>query len=528
MKTFGFVLLVFLPMGVFAHNSGQIADRVFGVGADARKKTFSGYVQQLEQFKMPSLRGLKRLGTDWQKELERSRSRFEKAQTKEDVYYALLSLQRSFHDAHSRFRAPVGFAPKEQNLRLPFRLEVESLGGRRVYRVSRSEDPAIKPGWILKSLDGKSPDVWETEFREWTSNHSPEALWLETARKLVSRRASQMPLPSINSRAELVFTKGGAGSMVQATVQTAGCWKLQESESPEPEPPCGDAEVSRMDYSGLRRVFTGLNHCVYEGKVGSPLVIRAFSFDYDWSAEELRTRTANLSYRARKQERVDLASIDAEELGRFLKKKKPRSVLIDVRENGGGGLPTRFIGLFAKTRFAIQKRQALYAEPLRRDPSLAEQAFSMADRRMKPLLEAALRRGDAQSPALPFFCKTEACSDEEIFYEPVPDSFVPSQVFVLTGPHCSSSCDQFAAIMAENRLARLIGVPPMGATSPFRVEMPMKLLDGSTFSVGVTVGEGIRMGGILHEGNPPEVHHRLEFQDRYLAQAMHWVRSQSN
>jgi len=118
--------------------------------ADEREKLFNAYVQTIKDAQVFSELEFKRLGTTWEKELERAKKRFVEADTKADVYYALLSLQRTIHDMHSSLTVPSVLMPPSQTLSLPFTLGVRgnSLESAH-YVVVPSAIPELKPGFVL-------------------------------------------------------------------------------------------------------------------------------------------------------------------------------------------------------------------------------------------------------------------------------------------------------------------------------------------------------------------------------------------
>ncbi len=66
-----------------------------------REQLFEAYLAQIDALHVWSELGLTRLGITREQALEASKRRFVQANTRDDAYYALLSLQRSLHDRHS-------------------------------------------------------------------------------------------------------------------------------------------------------------------------------------------------------------------------------------------------------------------------------------------------------------------------------------------------------------------------------------------------------------------------------------------
>jgi hypothetical protein len=200
-------------------------------------------------------------------------------------------------------------------------------------------------------------------------------------------------------------------------------------------------------------------------------------------------------------------------------------VLIDVRNNGGGSLLPKVFALFSKNKFSLLKRKMFFPNEIKNDLSFQHEALEMSDQLMRPLILADLKQKTPlqESRLFPFFCKTDRCLLEEAIYE--PQSINPAlDLTVLSGPTCVSSCDQFVAILKDNKIAKVIGLPSMGGHSPFRANLPLKLNDGSHFKITMTVGEGIRPNGEPLEGNPVLPDIRIELQDHYLQKVIEVIK----
>src|SRR5262249_26772245 len=113
------ILLICCVSGCLQTFAATDADKLLGRD---RNKIFDEYVAQIRDFQVVSEKGLGRLGTTWSKSLERSRRRFQEAKSREDVFYAILSLQRSFHDAHSHLEAN-DLKPDRPKVFIPIKFE---------------------------------------------------------------------------------------------------------------------------------------------------------------------------------------------------------------------------------------------------------------------------------------------------------------------------------------------------------------------------------------------------------------------
>ena len=163
----------------------------------------------------------KRLGTTWEKELERAKKRFLEADTQMDVYYALLSLQRTIHDMHSSLTVPSALTPPPQTLSLPFTLGVRgnALESAR-YAVVQSAIPELKPGFVLKQYNNQTPAQLEYDLSEWLSSTSPENQKLELANALTRyTNSSRYPPPNVNIPVSVVFVDPTSQKEISVTVR---------------------------------------------------------------------------------------------------------------------------------------------------------------------------------------------------------------------------------------------------------------------------------------------------------------------
>ena len=82
------------------------------------------------------------------------------------------------------------------------------------------------------------------------------------------------------------------------------------------------------------------------------------------------------------------------------------------------------------------------------------------------------------------------------------------QLVVLLGPHGGSHLDQFAAIVADNNLGHIIGMPAGGYSNTWEWEEELLFPNTSKPVVKYmwSIGHTIRPNGQLLEGNPAEVH----------------------
>jgi len=259
----------------------------------------------------------------------------------------------------------------------------------------------------------------------------------------------------------------------------------------------------------------GINSCVYETAEPDTFVVDLRSFNYELGLGDLWNRQRNLTWVApalnpNQSPSAQLERLDVEELTTFLAERGARRVLLDVRHNGGGNVPTALLSRLSSEPFRILSRELRYGAGLRGDPDRLSEVYPPGSKHM--LNRIATHYSDepaAQaSPRFPFFCQTAACELAEAHYAPHPEA-LDLDLAVLTDHGCISSCDQLVAIIKDNGLGPVVGRPSAGGHSPYRVKESFELHGGQTFQIVLTVGVGFRPNGEPLEGNPPQVDHFL-------------------
>jgi len=463
------------------------ADEWLGQGTE-REALFDEYAQTIKDAQVFSELGFKRLGTTWEKELARARQRFLEADTKLDVYYALLSLQRSFHDARSSLTVPGGLTPPSDKFSLPFTLAVrgDSLDNAQ-YIVVQSSLSEVKAGFLLKQYGAKTIQQLEYDFSEWLDNTSPEQLRMELAKALTRTSPSQYPSPDMNAPVTIVFTDPANQKETSVLVR----WQRGVTDAPS------------EDYEGLTLDYTGINYRIYKDTVNQTIVLVYPSFNY------LRGE-----------------DVDTQNLGNYLNQQTLANLVMDVRDNTGGNINTNLIALFARERFRILTRELVFVPVVKRDRAFFEESLTLADNYMRKLISdyAAREKDAARSPRFPFFCKTANCSTEEATYE--PNLNVRKFNFaILSGPKCMSSCDQFVSIVKDNNIGQVVGLPSRGAHSPMRAKKESGLKNGDKFSMIFTTGIGYRANGEPLEGNSAKVDYYLFPEDDYIGKIIQYLKA---
>ena len=118
---------------------------------------------------------------------------------------------------------------------------------------------------------------------------------------------------------------------------------------------------------------------------------------------------------------------------------------------------------------------------------------------------AALQAGEAYSNDVPFKL-AHAPKGSDGLLQPAPLHFRGGMVCLL-GPHGGSHLDQFAAIVADNDLAYLIGMPAGGYSNTWEWEETLLFPISKRPVVGYmwSIGHTIRPNGEVLEGNPAAV-----------------------
>lgn len=521
------------------------ADEWLGKGAE-REALFNEYAQTIKDAQVFSELGFKRLGTTWEKELERTKKRFWEADTKLDVYYALLSLQRSLHDTHSALTVPAGLTPPSDTFSLPFTLAVRgnSLDNAQ-YVVVQSSSPEVKAGFILKQYGAKTIQQLEYDFSEWLDNTSPENLKIGLARALTRTNPSRYPSLDNDSPVTIAFIDPANQKETSVTIR----WQR------------GAMDTPSKDYERLTLDYTGVNYRVYKDAATQTIVLVYSSFNYTMRDADLKNALARVSYPVPNFDRtapldgqsdwiakfiqanqqptlqgvrnspfvVALEDLDTLGLAKYLDQQNEPNLLIDVRDNGGGSVPTNLLALIARERFRILTRELVYVPLLRRDSAFLQGTLTYTDNYMRRLIsdQMAREKDAAKSPRFPFNCRTTSCALTEAEYEPNPN-IKKFGVAILSGPGCISSCDQFVAIAKDNNTGAIVGLPSRGGHSPMRAPKEFALKNGDKFSMIFSAGIGYRPNGEPLEGNPAKVDYYLFPEDDYLSKTIQYLKARGS
>ncbi len=438
----------------------------------------------------------------WKGNLKKIKSLFVNAKTSTDVYYAILAFQKNLKNNHSSLRMPNEFYKfKTKSKSLPFRLSYSGAD----YLVSISEHPKIKKGFVLKSLDGKTISQLEEELLIWHGSSSMEHFRQEFSRLLTRPTAWKQPVPK-SSSVKLKFHNPISGKSHILNLD----WSKYDLKSEySEETTCGDSLTYDKDYENYKVSYVGINYCLYESVLKNTLILRFFSFNYHLRERSLKKRLGMIS--PKHKDGLSLGSKpsileknDLKYLIEQINHKNVSNLLIDVRENRGGNINPELITALAKKKYKILERKFVFTNFSRSNKEYLQSALNHGgDKMRKLILQDFTDKTKNESRMFPFYCKTDECKIQEKFYSSSMKIKVKN-IFILSGPYCLSSCDQFVSILRDNDLAIMLGLPSQGSHAPFRANKKFSLANGQEFSFHVVNGVGYRPNGEPLEGNPAE------------------------
>lgn len=469
------------------------ADRYLGPDRDRAFADFRDFITSVQSI---STDGLARLGAPWETALENGRRRFREARSVEDVYYALLSVQRALRDGHARFmrgELPVAFGPAvELDLEVAVRYAGPA-GGAHEYVVTRSGEPSVPVGSAITACDGAPVADLEAGLLEWYDRHTPEGFREFVARNLSFRKPQSLPCPAPGDTVRLAWrSPGGATGIAVLAWRAApagrgGSLDDNGSSAGSRTPP-GQREPGRFDadYRALPLEASGLFYDLHGTRDPGTKVLRYVSFNY-----------------------VDESDFPPEiaAIARHLRDTGARRVLVDVRENGGGAFDPALVGVFTSRPFNIMFKSFHFGSRLKAHPEAigGDPGLELWTGDEARILREALAANPAATwaPPIPFFCLTADCSPAEATRQ--YDGSPGYDTVVLCGPGTFSSGDMFVTIMKDNGIARLAGMPSGAGDAPYRWALDYPLADGTRVRLRLTTAVSYRpnSAGIIIEGNPP-------------------------
>jgi hypothetical protein len=482
---------------VGAASVAAIADRYLG---HDREMSFAAYLDFIKSVQVISRDGMGRIGVPWEKALENGHRRFLEARSVNDVYYALLSVQRTLRDGHGRFESkelPVSFG-KAVYLDLEVVVNYrQASGGPYDYDVATSHEAALPAGSTILNFAGMPVAAFEAEMLEWYDRHTPEGFRAFVARRFSFCEPKAMPCPSPGDEVEVTYLDRDGAQHVGRLTWRAAAADLDgpPTSDASPQPP---AESTQRDeplpfdfqYQRFQREIAGTFFEIYATPSADTKILRYFSFNYesdpDFPQEIARIR-------------------------KHLKNSGARRVLVDVRENAGGAFEPELIGVFTARPFRIMMKSFFYGARIKAHPEamvLDEGLELWTDDETRILQQDLAANPTATwSKQIPFFCRTAECKEDEAVFQ--FDGSPEYETVVLAGPSTFSSGDMFVTIMKDNRIARLAGMPSGAGDAPYRWTLDYPTADGTKVGLRLTTAVSYRPNtdGVIIEGNPPTLDH---------------------
>lgn len=392
----------------------------------------------------------KNLGKKWKDDLPRLRAELLAAKTPEALQVALWHFGNSLHDVHCQYRAK----ERGDRIKLGFRVGVEKHEGRHrfyVEKVSAKElGQQLSPGDLLESVDGVPADRLIDEHDLVSNMSSRDNIAYDVARWLTSRRTSTtLVRPGAVSKWRVRPRAGGDARTVELT------WKKSENDDvddfalPYDDEDCawGDAKT----YGSYKMAARGYRACIYTStapKYRDYPIVRQISFRYD--------------------EYPHGPLVDYELIKSTLARTKPKGVILDVQDNGGGMNPNVFLEWWTDKPYTDTVTRMVLDESLLRDAEGGVHISSMNDA-IKAWYEGELARrtpGQRISGPRPFMCKPDTCAWSNQ-YEP-RHRVTAAPVALLLGPGCASSCDAVAWHFDKEDIGPIVGRPPMAGFTTHR------------------------------------------------------------
>ncbi len=297
------------------------ADDHFGPAAE-RGALFEEFVETIRKHSYINKSGLKKLGTEWQAELNKSKRRFLNAKTSQQAYYAIVSLKNSTHDFHSLLGSGpppddtkdleryVRYVPNLFDVKLLER-RIEGLQIVPAYRKKSTEVEfvvsegvaGVPPGSVLVSIDGiqgiedfegyddRAVPVSELRkhYYQWFSRGSSRyALDQGFATWLTARHSKLNPVPTDGDVHTYRFRSGG-----QKEIELKAKWlDFNPDKSSGWHPICTPCKEVKeyQDPDRFKLVFRGLNYCIYRplNVRENVAIVHMFTFDYPDGNEPLK------------------------------------------------------------------------------------------------------------------------------------------------------------------------------------------------------------------------------------------------
>jgi hypothetical protein len=343
-----------------------------------------------------------------------------------------------------------------------------------------------EPGWRIISVNGRTMGEYEEAMRPWTRHSTSNGLRWKVAEALPTRSATVPP----ELRSEVLYLEVEApdGTRRSVALPYRDVGSLQWQGRSEPR------------YPGMSAVRSTPTYDLLLPGDGRPLV----GLVWHGFRETLVADVDTLMAIAERRALLDHA------------------LMVDVTRSRGGSLgayaiqrmtPKPFKTTFGTLRlsdvirpFVEQKRAERAAGEINDGgvPEVVDDGRWLAAWLEEDLLDA-LQRGDSITEPVPFKL-AHAPKDSDGVLHPASVHF-RGPLVVVSGPSGGSHLDQFNAIVVDNDLGHVIGVPAGGYSNTWEWEETLTFPGTEAPVVGFmwNIGHTIRPNGEVLEGNPAAV-----------------------
>lgn len=431
-------------------------------GASPRETSlalFERLVAMTRRYHLFAPRTAQNLGRTWDDDLPRLRAEFAAARDDAALNVALFHFGSSLHDVHCAFSPRV----RGPRLTLGVRASVEASaspgeGGVHRFYVERVRDAAlagrVSPGDVVVAIDGV-PAARLLEEHAFVSNmNSPENVAIGVSRYLTTRSAYSTRVIAGDTSSWSLRSRDGAEKTVTMSWRVAEDAEDDDFAVDYASKDCAGHDAKNYG-GGYALTARGFRACVYTSK--EPVfrdypIVRHTSFVY------------------RQGEVPHGVLTDFEVITKALGAVKPKGIIVDVQDNGGGINPNLFIEWWAREPYTDTETRVLLDGAL-----LAGRGVEISS--MTPAIAswyaAELQAGgapDAQGRRLsrprPFMCKPDTCAWDNRYAPARRVTTAP--VALLLGPGCASSCDSFARHFDVANVGPIVGRPSMAGFTTHR------------------------------------------------------------
>ena len=449
-------------------------------------KLFDEIIRKTEQREAFSEIKESNVGFSALEDMKKLRSEFVASETEAELYYALVKLSNARRDVHLRI------SPVESGLPLPEQGPCISTPIHVLPDLSDIHNPTFfvaavgeevtSPyhGDVIVGVNGRSIEEYINEFTFWIRHSTLHGLYWRMAYEL-PKQVSNVP-PSLYSERLNLNLVGPSGQRYDVSLPySSDCYRLG----------------SFVRHPGFVEVMRRENFNVLLDRSQQILLLQWLDFEYSLI-----------------QDIVDLMEYSEEE-GLL-----DYNVIVDVTLSGGGSrgayaiqrlVDQPFRTTFGNVRLSDlgKARIQRYAnrEPVANAPDIFGLNLSRSwlyDWARTDASEA-IRRGDEYTPPVPFKL-AHLPKDSDGILQPAPVHFSGPVAIINGGVWGGSHLDQFVAMLVDNDLAVLVGMPTGGFSNTWEGDEVLRFpfTGRPVVSFQWSIGHTIRPNGEILEGNPAQ------------------------